>query len=256
MVSNNLYDSLLENDSDFNKYSLLQEQTYLGKKLIVDELKRFLIPTPIQKKICLVPSDTGIIFDLLYKALPNNDFFLIDKSSKSLDSIKKSSHRTHATFIQELMENFDNVNINFDLILTIFGIHLLPSSKDFIRSISNHILPGGKICLVTMSPEQELEHPMTKYFPIKTPKTFLELESIISDFLLNGMFLFNSHEIVYNQSIHCNDVENIFSKLSNSFLFKYDASIIKLFHNNIKALSHNNIINLKYRWTLLIFNKG
>ena len=143
----NLYNSMMTASTFVGKFAL---KFFWG--FSTDEYFRFLnkifsgIPKDFCGKLLEIPVGTGILTLPTYKNLKNAEIFCVDYSTAMLDAAKNFANKislSNVTFLEGDVGKLSFSDENFDLILSINGLHAFPDKKSAHEEIFRVLKPSG-----------------------------------------------------------------------------------------------------------------
>lgn len=119
------------------------------------KLRKFLsqafagVPKDFAGKLLEVPVGTGVISLPLYEKLPAAEIFCLDYSQSMLDAAKKYSQEMNlpnVKFLQGDVGNLPFPDENFDIVLSVDGLHAFPDKSAAYREMWRVLKRGGIFC--------------------------------------------------------------------------------------------------------------
>ena len=145
-----LYDGMITNSSFLGRLAM---RFFWG--LSDEDYQRFLnqafagIPKNLSGRLLKIPVGTGAISLQVYKNLPDAEIFCVDYSETMLNAAKKHSREMNLTNVQFLRGDVGNLPFpdqNFDVILSINGLHVFPDKDAAHDEIRRLLKIGGIFC--------------------------------------------------------------------------------------------------------------
>ena len=146
----NFYDGMMTNTSFFGRLAM---KIFWG--LSDEDYKKFLqnifvgIPENFCGKLLEVPIGTGVISLPIYKKIPAAEIFALDYSEKMLEVAKNHAEEINLhniKFFQGDVENLAFDEKNFDVVLSINGLHVFPEKNLAQNEIFRVLKDDGIFC--------------------------------------------------------------------------------------------------------------
>ena len=251
-----MYSEVYRNPDLFNLYLRAQELTIPGKEVIVSEILSQVANASDSPVIGLTPCDVGQYYMLFRERCPRARFLLIDKSPEAISYITNTLGISNASTYVMPLENLSGVREQVDFTCCIFAVHLLVDPLRAFQELHRILVPGGQLFVVTMSLEQEMVHPLGRFFgPAPDGSRFLDLEILSGLILQAGFQLSLQGDINYYHKLRPEDVPIAFSRCANSFLYMQSKERLEAFHSFLIASSVEGVITLQFQWSMLMAYK-
>ncbi len=244
------YNKIYNSDEDFVKYEESMHHTMYGKVKLVESVLKEIKFSLSDKKICLIPCDIGLYYKIFYKLIPDNTFYLLDKSFKPLDYIWQKNQPSNIKIQKvDVCEPFKSED-SFDLAISILALHLFEDIEVFFKNIFNNLENDGQFICIFLSVHNAKRHIMSKFFNQQVNKFYSESE-IDMQVRKIGFKEVEIKPIELELKISKEIIPLIYNRFSNSYLYQQKESKVIKFQEYLAGLSDKDYINLKQEYTMI-----
>ena len=248
-----MYNSIYDNSEYFKKYLDTISYTKESKRKILNAVIDK-ITLPVNKKVCFLPCDVGMYYQILKELEPANEFILIDKSQIPLKYIYNKNTHTQTKYIKaDISEKFE-FQLNFDIAFTFLALQHIKDIEQFFNNVFNGLKENGVFAIATFSNSDVKNNIMSEYFGDEEHK-FYSTEDIKNHLLRIGFQHIQIKELSFDTRIQEDEIPCIFSKFSNSFLYRQPQARIAGFHEFLRKKNQNGYITICHRYSIITSKK-
>ena len=245
-----MYNSIYDNSEYFKKYLDTISYTKASKRKILDTVIDK-ITLPVNKKVCLLPCDVGMYYQILKELEPANEFILIDKSQIPLKYISNKNTHTQTKYIKaDISEKFE-FQLNFDIAFTFLALQHIKDIEQFFNNVIYSLNKNGVFVIVTFSDSDINNNIMSEFFG-NNEHSFHTSRDIENNLYKSGFQNIETAEISFDIEIKENEIPFIFNKFSNSFLYKQTQEKIGDFYQFLKDKVIEGFLKVNHNYTLII----
>lgn len=250
-----LYQAIYEDPRLFEEYLRAQSFTVPGKTAVARAVVEAVDLDLSDKTVGILPCDIGWYFRILRQMLPKNRFVLIDRAPGAITYIAQTCDTRNAALFVADVHRLDALPERMDVALCLFATHLLDLER-FFAQVRSVLRPDGRLVLLTMSPEQQLAHPMSAFDrggPSRQSERFLPLETLMADARAAGFEPEASRVITFDHHMSEAHVPTAFNRCANSLLFRQTPEDVDAFQRRLCASADADGVRLQFAWSLLVF---
>ena len=249
-----MYNSIYDNREWFSKYLDTISYTKESKRRILNTVIDK-ITLPVNKRVCFLPCDVGMYYQILKHLEPDNEFILIDKSEIPLNHIaNKNTHKKTKFIKADISKKFD-FHLNIDIAFTFLALQHINDIEQFFNNVVNSLSKNGVFVIVTFSDLDIKNNIMSNFFGYNE-HSFHTTEHIINSLFNTGFQHIETNELSFTLEIDEKDIPPIFNKFSNSFLYKQSQARIANFQQYLKEKTINGYLKVAHRYSIIISKKN
>ena len=255
-MDDGFYDRVYDSPQLLAEHRRAQTHTGHRREALAKAAVDILPETPEAATVAFLGCGLGYYPRLVLPLIPWQRVLLIDKNQRALElcdvraDASESTHRMELDIVQE------SSAWRFDVCFCFFAVHLFRPLKDAARRIYASTVQRGLVVIVGLCSDDEVISPIGRFFGRQTPSRLVPKAAIREAFTDAGFDEVGSSALSFQDSIPVQVIPEAFSRGANSFLFSQKQSALDDFHRHLAATAINGDVVLKYRYSLLCFQRG